>query len=67
MKVLLMSLAILALPGAGPLAPAGGGCGIVRVQGDVVHCCALSNGAVCCAQSLEADGTVAGCGCRPQQ
>lgn len=30
-----------------------------------LHCCTLDSGQRCCAQVLDPDGTVSGCGCRP--
>jgi hypothetical protein len=36
---------------------------IFLVQGAPLFCCTLSNGQRCCAQGLDSNGKVLGCGC----
>ena len=59
------SLVLAGVISLGPLLLEGAPCAPValEVQGSVLHCCTVPNGQRCCAQGLDANGKVLGCGC----
>ncbi len=59
--ITLFALVLLAIGGPDEVAT----CSITNVQSDQVHCCKLPSGQTCCAETLDEDGKVAGCGCSP--